>query len=317
MTVNCTHISVWLFLTILLDLFLIWVDAAKVWRLTFIHEYGYYVESNVGAQVELFCFYSNGSAASNIGITNKYNNNTAIFGKTDQYGDIRITFQNTVAIYDFHVYDNNQYISDSTPNLYWINNAEDNINLPNSGFYRWEFHWTLIDDDKYIINPWNFVYNYDLINSTNTKTSEPANYKSDQYELTNWASYQAQTFVIPDNITNIISCKAFITRSNGQTFTMIASIRENNPNGTMIGIPTESRSVYSTEFEAVVMNWDIGTITVTPGKRYALRLDSKDGKGFNVYATVNNNYKQGTLYNGDKEIDNKDMVAFVVGIGQQ
>ena len=124
------------------------------------------------------CLYSNGSFASNIGITNKYNNNTAIFGKTDENGDLRMTFQPNVAIYDFHVYDPQFSSTDSTPNLYWINNAENGINLAHSGFYRWEFHWILLDIDKYIINPWNFVYNYDLINSTNDKTAEVTNYKS-------------------------------------------------------------------------------------------------------------------------------------------
>ena len=134
--------------------------------------------------------------------------------------------------------------------------------------------------------------------------------------MTNWANYQAQTFIVPENISYIISCKAFITRGSGETFTMIASIRENDPTGAIIGNMTQSRNVYSTEFESVVMTWDVGEIPVISGKQYALRLDSLDGKGFNVYATINDNYKNGALYNGDKLVSDQDMVAFIVGIGE-
>ena len=55
------------------------------WRLTFGHQYGYNIEAHIGAQAELFTFAMNGSADNQIGLTNKYNNNTDIFGKGDQF----------------------------------------------------------------------------------------------------------------------------------------------------------------------------------------------------------------------------------------
>ncbi len=73
--------------------------------------------------------------------------------------------------------------------------------------------------------------------------------------------------------------------------------------------------MYSNEFETVVMSWNLGDILVTPGRTYFLRLDSLDGNGFNVYGTLENNYKNGNLWNGMDEVEGSDMVGFVVGAG--
>ena len=54
---------------------------------------------------------------------------------------------------------------------------------------------------------------------------------------------------------------------------------------------------------------------VVPGRTYALRLDSLDNSGFNVYGTKTNNYMQGQLYNGDNPVNNSDMLGFVMGVG--
>ncbi len=71
------------------------------------------------------------------------------------------------------------------------------ISLPNSGMYRWEFHWRFLDNGRYM-TPWTPIFQYDLIYSTNKATSEPSGYDSDDNQLTNWASFQGQSFVVPE-----------------------------------------------------------------------------------------------------------------------
>jgi len=144
---------------------------------------------------------------------------------------------------------------------------------------------------------------------------EPAGFSSDAYGLTDWEGYQAQTFVVPAGQNRIIGAKSFCVRQHAERFTMRATIREGSPTGQQIGPAKLSREVFSNEFPNVVISWGLDDVPVVPGQTYALRLDSADGAGFNVYATQQDTYAQGALYNGARRIAGRDMIAVVIAVG--
>ena len=142
-----------------------------------------------------------------------------------------------------------------------------------------------------------------------------AGFTSDASVLTDWASYQAQTFVVPDGVNRIVAAKAFCVRDiNHPRFTMNATIHVGGPDGPQVGPVAVSRQVFSNEFITVVISWPLDAVRVVAGQTLALRLSAVDGLGFNVYATNTSNYRNGTLYNGPNAVPNRDMIAIVVGV---
>jgi len=270
-------------------------------------QYGEYMTGGVAGQVELFSYLENGSST-RIGMTNRANLGKAIFGTTDQFGNSRVTFDINNRYYDFQVHDPGTP-TDSSPNCFWLDS------LPHYGHYRFEFHWLKVQDpSSFTAYPFDPVYHYDLMDGFNQlPNKEPGGFSTDDYGLTDWADYQAQTFVVPPGQNRIIAAKAFCVRQHDTRFTMKATIREGGPTGPQVGPVAVSREVYSNEFPNVLMIWPVNAVPVIPGETYALRLDSLNGQGFNVYATKRNNYTGGDLYNGSQRIAGRDMIAVVIG----
>ncbi|MBN1443613.1 MAG: hypothetical protein JXA90_12960 [Planctomycetes bacterium] len=277
------------------------------WVLVYARQYGEHMTGGVAGQAELFAHQEDGRAA-RIGMTNRYNLATAIFGTTDVYGNSRITFDINNRMYDFQVHDPG-VATDVSPDCYWLDS------LPHFGHYRFEFHWRRIaDPDSFTASPLEPMYHYDLVDGFNQPPNrEPAGFSTDAYELTDWADYQAQTFVVPMGQNRILAAKSFCVRQHAVRFTMRATIRRGGPTGAQVGPAAVSREVFSNEFPNVLMTWPLDGVAVTPGETYALRLDAVDGQGFNVYATRSNNYSQGDLYNGPVKVTGRDMIAVVVG----
>lgn len=283
------------------------------WGLTYVRQYGRFHNAG-GSLAEVFATNEDGSFAQ-VGITNKFNSGFAVFGNTNppwdpfKPGNLRIQFDPNVDPYDFQVYDPGTP-TEGTPDLWWNQPA-----LPNQEQYSFEVHFRRVSDDaQTTFFPQAPVYHYDLVDTLNTSSTEAANYASDNYGLTDWSTYQAQTFVVPAGVNRIIEAKAFCIRGAGDgKFRMVASIREGGPTGPQIGPSVTSREVNSNEFNNVLMCWGIDDVPVTPGQTYALRLDSSDGVGFNCYGTDNNNYPNGNMYNGTASLTGRDLVGVVVG----
>jgi len=282
--------------------------ASPRWILTYGRQYGEFLTGGVAGQAELFTHDERGRSK-RVGLTNRYNQNSAIFGQTDAFGNARVIFDPHNQAYDFHVFDP-PVPSDSSPDCFWVDG------LPRYGHYRFEFHWRKISNPEEVkAFPFDPIYHYDLVKGFNTRSgSEPAGFSSDGYELTNWADYQAQTFVVPEGQNRIIAAKAFCVRQHGTKFTMRATIRKGGPTGPQVGPAVTSREVFSNEFPNVLMTWSIDAVPVTPGETYALRLEATDGQGFNVYSTKRDNYTEGMLYNGSSPQRNRDMIAVVIGL---
>lgn len=281
------------------------------WKLSYARQYGFYINSGVAGQAELFATNMDGSYA-DIGMTNDSNSGFAIFGTTgvppaDPYtpGNLRVTFDINNSVYDFHVFDPTTP-SDRSPNCYWLDG------LPNYGHYRWEFWWRKVDDEqKYEFFPTQPVYHYDLVSGINNPPNEPPGMMSDQFGLTAWADYQAQTFVVPPGVNRIIGAKAFAIQEPGRKYKMTFSIREGGPTGTQVGPSVTSREIQSNEWPNVKVAWDMEDVPVIPGQTYALRVEWPGG--FNMYATTNNNYSAGRLYNGPTAVLYRDMIAVIIG----
>jgi len=281
------------------------------WRLSYARQYGLHLTGGVAGQAELFATNEDGSYA-DAGMTNDSNPNVAVFGYTgvlpaDPYtpGNLRVTFDIHNIRYDFHVFDP-ACPSDRSPDCWWLDS------LGHYGHYRFEFWWRKVSDDS----RWEFfpdrpVYHYDRVSGFNSPPNEPAGFDSDDFALSSWTSYHAQTFVVPEEINRIIGAKAFAVREPGQKFHMTFSIREGGPNGPQVGPSVTSREIQSNEFPNVKVAWGLDDVPVTPGGVYALRVETAGG--FNMYATTRDNYPDGILYNGATAVPGRDMIAVVVG----
>jgi hypothetical protein len=289
-------------------------QGTTMWKLSYARQYGVYMncgDPGCAGQAELFATNEDGSYA-DVGMTNDANSGSAIFGNTgvpanDPYtpGNLRVTFDPDNPRYDFHVYDP-PTPSDRSPDCYWLDS------LPRYGHYRWEFWWRKVaDDSPYEFFPTQPAYHYDLVDGFNDPPNEPPGILSDEYALSDWRAYQAQTFVVPDGINRIIGAKAFAIRTPGEKYHMTFSIREGGPTGAQVGPSVTSREIQSNEFPNVKVGWAMEDVPVTPGQTYALRVEWQGG--FNMWATVNDNYAQGMLYNGATALPGRDMIAVVVG----
>ncbi len=285
--------------------------AAPAWVLTYGRQYGEHMTGGVAGQTELFSHDDRGRPV-RVGMTNRANAGFAVFGQTDTFGNSRVTFDINNRMYDFHVYDPPRP-SESSPDCFWLDS------LPHYGHYRFEFHWRLVPDPEQIQTfPFEPAYHYDLVEGFNqAPNQEVSGFSTDAYGLTDWADYQAQTFVVPAEQNRIIAAKAFCVRQHGTRFTMRATIRQGGPTGPQIGRSVVSREVFSNEFPNVLVTWGNDDVPVVPGQTYALRLESTDGQGFNVYATNSNTYRDGMLYNGPQAVSGRDMIGVVIGLGIQ
>lgn len=284
---------------------------SALWVLVYGRQYGEFMTGGVAGQAELFAFRDNGAPA-RVGMTNRWNLNTAIFGTTDVFGNCRVTFDINNRSYDFQTHEAGTP-TDVSPDCYWLDS------LPHFGHYRFEFHWRRVSDaDSLTSFPFEPIYHYDRMEGFNQPPNrEPVGFSSDGYGLSDWESYQAQTFVVPADQNRVIAAKAFCVREHAQRFTMRATIRQDGPTGAQVGPAALSREVFSNEFPNVVMTWPLEAVPVTPGGTYALRLEATDGGGFNVYATRRDNYERGELYNGNRRVPGRDMIAVVIGVAVQ
>lgn len=281
------------------------------WKLTYARQYGLKMREGIAGQSELFATKEDGSYA-DVGMTNDWNSGFAIFGYTgvppaDPYtpGNLRVTFDIANSVYDFHVFDP-PVPSDRSPDCYWLDG------LPHYGHYCFEFWWRRVENDAlYQFFPYDPVYHYDLCRGLNDPPNEPPGYTSDAFGLTDWADYQAQTFVVPDGIDRIIGAKAFAIQEPGRKYKMTFTIREGGPTGRQIGPAVTSREIQSNEFPNVKVGWAMEDVPVEPGRTYALRVEWPGG--FNMYATNANNYPYGMLYNGSRAVPYRDMIAVIVG----
>jgi hypothetical protein len=286
-------------------------EGSPAWKLSYSRQYGFYLTSGVAGQAELFATNEDGSYA-DIGMTNDANSGIAIFGSTgvppaDPYtpGNVRVTFDINNTRYDFHVYDPTTP-SDRSPDCYWLDG------LPHYGHYRWEFWWRYVEDDSlYEFFPNTPAYHFDQVVGVNDPPSEPDGFMSDAFGLSDWADYQAQTFVVPEGINRIIGAKAFAIQEPGRKYKMTFSIREGGPTGPQVGPSVTSREIQSNEWPNVKVAWGMEDVPVTPGETYAVRVEWPGG--FNMYATNSNRYFNGILYNGSQAVSNRDMIAVVVG----
>lgn len=302
------------------------VIADSRWMLIYYRQYGNQLNAN-NRTIENHCFNENGSKAAGVGVTNLSNSGWAIFGVTDYAGWNRLNpLDPNNCAYDIRIYDPSTP-TDQSPNFNWQNTQP-----PWPEYYSYITWWMKVSDDSRVeAHPQTPAYHYDLVDGLNqasgfggscipTGWAEAPGANSDYRELPDggWATYQAQTFVVPAGINRIVGASAFLTRSGdppGPKFTYRATIRQGGPTGTQIGPATTSREVYSGEFKEVAVCWPLDGVPVTAGQTYALHLEATDGQGFNVYRTRDDNYPNGSLWHGGMHVSDHDMVAVVVGVG--
>jgi hypothetical protein len=288
------------------------------WTLVYYRQIGNHINAG-NHTIESHLFRENGSKGGGVGVTNLSNSGTNIFGNADPDGWNRITTQGGVFAYDLMIY-HPGVTTDRTPNFYW-NNAEA------GKFYSFETQWLYIADEARL-NPYpqTPVYHYDRVNGLNSATLvEPPGANSDANALSNWANYQAQTFVVPPVINRIVSVQAYVMRNLLHHFQYQATIHEGGPTGPQVGTATTSRCVVAIEFFPVCANWPLHAVQVTPGQTYALRLtpvlnpvcavEDSVTPGFNAYATLADTYADGMLYNGPTPVPGRDLLAIIVGVG--
>lgn len=292
-------------------------DAAE-WKLTYARQYGMQVTAGIGAQAEIFATAEDGAFAQ-VGVTNKYNPSTGIFGSTNppsdpfNPGNLRVVFGvagPSVNPFDFQLYESGAP-AEPSPDCWW--------KAPLSESYIWELHWRRLGDPAATqLFPFAPVYHYDLVQGFNTSTAEPADFNTDHRSLAGFGPSIAQTFVCPAGVNRILEAKAFVVSGRGK-FRMLATIREGGPAGSVVGVPALSREVNDSEFTAVMVAWGLDAVPVTPGQTYALHIESADAggtpdnQGFNCYATENDNYPGGNLHIGTNSIGSRDLLAVVVG----
>lgn len=273
--------------------------------------------------LENHLFLENGSKAAGIGVTNKVNAGTPIFGFTDSDGHNRI---NPLDVnncgYDIRILQSG-VPTDQTPTFYFQN--------PPHFFYSYVTHWLRVNDDSQIdAYPTQPVYHYDLVGGLNQATGmntatctaasfiEAPGANSDGQSLSTMAAYQAQTFVVPAGVNRIISAQAFLARAWDDprySFYYKASSHQGGPTGPQVGPAVTSPLHHSHNFREDAVCWGLNDVPVTPGATYALKLVPTDGFPTNVYATTNNNYPGGSLYNGATQMAGRDMVAVITGVG--
>lgn len=298
------------------------VQAEPKWMLIYYRQIGNHV--NEGAlTMETHVFHENGTKAANVGITNASTPGSAIFGQTDSNGYNRVTFDDNNCAYDVTIYDP-VVAKDYSPTFRWQNPLGPVVH------YSYVTHWLRVSDDSVVdAFPAEPVYHYDLVDGLNQASGynpgcEPTGWveapgaNSDERELFGggWATYQAQTFVVPAGVNRIISAQAWLTRGFGDPpFYYYASIHEGSATGPRIGPRLTSQLHHSVNFKEESVLWGINDVPVTPGQTYALKLEPTDGQGCNVYSTANDNYPNGSLYNGTTQVPGSDMIAVVVGVG--
>lgn len=283
-------------------------NAGPRWMLVYYRQIGKYVNSN-NHTIENHLFREDGTKGAGVGLTNLSNPTFPIFGYANADGWVRIDTDPNNFYYDTRVFQAG-VPTDQSPNFYWEN-------PPLNKYYTFETQWMYVSNDAAVVPyPTTPVYHYDLVNGINTSTvEEPPGFDSDAFGLSTWSTYQAQTFVVPAGINRIVSAQAFLTRTAGAHLRYRATIRQGGPSGTQIGPAVTSRDFVSAEFVPVLVCWALQDVPVIPGQTYALVLESTDGQGFNAYATNNNTYSQGILYNGTTPITSRDLLAMVVGVG--
>ena len=297
-------------------------DAGPRWMLIYYRQFGNQLNAN-NRTIENHTFHEDGTKAYNVGITNQYNSGFAVFGYTDGDGWNRINpLDPNNCTYDITIYDPSTP-KDQTPAFYWQNTQQ---SWPQ--FYSYITWWMRVSDDSLVdVYPQTPVYHYDLVDGVNQAsgfnedcqpsswTEAPgANTDHSEYTPDGGASYQAQTFVVPQGINRIVGASAFLIRGGGP-FTFRAAIRQNSPTGPQVGPATVSRPKHDPEFKEVAVCWGLDDVPVTPGQTYALYLDAPDGQGFNTFKTIADNYPDGHLYHGTTPVPDQDLVAVVVGVG--
>lgn len=294
-------------------------EAAPRWKLIHYRQIGNLVNGD-RRTIENHVFHQNGSKAVGVGMTNAYNANTAIFGYTDVDGHNRINPLDLAnCSYDMRVY-NPPVATDQTPSFYFQN-------PPASKVYSFVTQWLYVSDDtKVAAYPTTPVYHYDLVTGINQVSgmggncvastfTEPPGANSDAHSLSNGASYQAQTFVVPLDINRIVSAQVWLTRGwEDPPFYYRASIHQGGPTGVQIGPAVTSPLHHSVNFREEAVCWGVDDVPVTPGQTYAIKLVATDGRWMNVWATNSDNYAGGCLYNGATQVPGRDMIATIVGI---
>lgn len=285
------------------------VQAGPRWMLVYYRQIGNHV--NGGAfTVENHLFREDGTKGAGIGVTNQFNLGFPVWGQTNADGWNRID-PDTSAYRDVRIYQP-PVPTDQTPNFYHYN--------PNHAFGRYSFetHWMYVNDDALVTAyPTMPVYHYDLVAGiNNSQYVEPPGAESDAFSLALWTQPVYQTFVVPQGINRIVSCKSW-TVAQRQHRT-VCSIHQDNGGALaswpQVGPAKTSRLHHDSEFMPVVTNWALQDVPVTPGQRYALKIRPEDNQGFNVYATSNDNYPGGSMTLNDFAVPHRDLCAVVVGV---
>lgn len=296
-------------------------EAGPRWLLLHYRQIGNQENANA-LTIENHLFREDGSKGAFVGVTNGSNYPNAIFGTTDASGWNRINpLDVNNCWYDIQVADA-PTPTDPSPLFYFQN--------PSTGkFYSFITHWLYVSEEAVVTTfPNNPVYRYDQLdgindaggfsgNCTPSFFNEPNGTESDAKTILGggWATYQAQTFVVPAGINRIVSAQVFVTRGAGDPkFTYRASIRQNSPTGSQIGPWATSREVNNGEFKEVAVNWGINDVPVVAGQTYALRAEATDGQGFNAWVTTQDNYPHGQWYHGTTAEPGRDLFAVIVGV---
>lgn len=294
--------------------------AAPRWVLVYYRQIGNVLNGD-RRTMENHAFLEDGNKAVGVGVTNLSNPNIAIFGYTDTDGHNRLNpLMDEHCAYDARIYQAG-IPTDQTPTFHFQD-------PPHNKYYSYVTQWLYVSDASRITAyPTQPVYHYDLVNGLNQVNkyckdsgfvlTEPSGANSDAFALYNSANYQAQTFVVPPNINRIISAQSFLARAYGDPrdpFNYNASIHQGSPTGPQIGPTKTFIRHFSANFREEAVCWGVNDVPVTPGETYALKLVPTDGYEANVWATVNNNYPNGTLYNGTTQVPGHDMIAVIVGI---
>ncbi len=284
--------------------------AGERWMLVYYRQIGNQVNGG-GLTVENHLFREDGSPGASVGVTNQFNLSTAIWGQSTADGWHRIE-PSTQGFRDVRIYDP-PVPTDQTPNFYSYNPAGQFVTN-----YSFETHWLYLSDDTNITpHPTNPVYHYDLVDGINSSTfNEPPGTNSDSFSLTSWSDHIYQTFVVPDGINTLISCKAWGV--NTVNYQYVASIHADNggPIHTwpQVGPTATSRHHSPIDFVPVIAHWPLNAVQVTPGQRYALKVRPLGGGGFNSYAVNSDNYPDGHLWLENTPVTDRDLIAVVVGL---
>lgn len=215
--------------------------------------------------------------------------------------------------YDFQANDGSS-LSDTSPKF----NEE---RAPNWGHYSFEVGFMYKSDSG---NPGTFDTNYDgVLNSSSDQpcnldaprsrslayhSTNPYEYCSDSYSLGNWSDSFGQTFVANGN--RVVAARCHATIGGGGHLWYSATIHSGGPNGPQIGPAAMSREVVSDEYSAVLLNWGINDVPVTPGQTYYVKFTRAGG--MNIYHVNTNNYMSGQYYENTTPFAATDLEGIVV-----